>query len=83
MTSLIIWDILFTASWDCSASFLTSSATTANPLPCSPALADSIAAFNARRLVWDEISLIRFTIPSISLDLSPKVFIKFLVFGFY
>ena len=35
----------------CSANFLTSSATTAKPLPCSPALAASIAAFNARRFV--------------------------------
>ena len=34
-----------------SASFLTSSATTANPLPCSPARAASMAAFSARRFV--------------------------------
>lgn len=34
-----------------SASFLTSSATTANPLPCSPALAASIEAFNDSKLV--------------------------------
>jgi hypothetical protein len=33
-----------------SASFLTSSATTANPRPCSPALAASMAAFNAVNL---------------------------------
>ena len=31
---------------------LISAATTANPLPCSPARAASIAAFKARRLVW-------------------------------
>ncbi len=38
--------------WDCSASFRTSSATTANPRPASPALAASMAAFRASRLVW-------------------------------
>ncbi len=36
---------------DCSASFLISSATTANPLPASPALADSIEAFSANKFV--------------------------------
>lgn len=34
-----------------SASCLTSSATTAKPLPCSPARAASIAALSARRFV--------------------------------
>lgn len=29
-----------------------------NPFPCSPALAASIAAFNPRRFVWNEISFI-------------------------
>ena len=43
--------------WVLSASFLTSSATTANPLPCSPALAASIAALRASRFVWSAISL--------------------------
>ena len=43
--------------WVLSASFLTSSATTAN-LPCSPALAASIAAFSASKLVYSTISLI-------------------------
>ena len=42
-------EILQAASLDCSASFLTSSATTENPLPASPALAASIATFRARR----------------------------------
>ncbi len=37
---------------------LTSSATTENPLPASPALAASIAAFKANRLVWSEIAWI-------------------------
>ncbi len=40
------------ASSDCDASFCISDATTANPFPASPALADSIEAFNAKRLVW-------------------------------
>ena len=43
------------ASLDSSASFLTSFATTAKPFPASPALADSIEAFSARRLVCSEI----------------------------
>ena len=40
------------ATWLRSASLRTSAATTAKPLPCSPALAASIAAFKASRLVW-------------------------------
>ncbi len=36
----------------------TSSATTAKPFPCSPALAASTAAFNAKRFVWNAISSI-------------------------
>lgn len=35
----------------CSASFLISSATTAKPFPASPALAASIAALSASKLV--------------------------------
>src|SRR6267142_1235892 len=41
-----------------SASLRTSEATTAKPLPASPARAASIAAFSARRLVCSAISLI-------------------------
>ena len=39
------------ADWLRSASLLTSVATTANPFPCSPALAASIAALSANRFV--------------------------------
>ncbi len=42
----------------CSANFLISSATTEKPLPASPALAASIAAFSARRFVCSDILLI-------------------------
>ncbi|MPN59169.1 hypothetical protein SDC9_206889 [bioreactor metagenome] len=48
--------LIFFADMDVSsASFLISSATTANPRPASPALAASIDAFKAKRLVCDEI----------------------------
>ena len=50
---------------DSSASFLTSSATTAKPLPASPARAASIAAFKARRLVWSAIPAMVSTKPVI------------------
>ncbi len=40
----------------------TSSATTAKPLPASPARAASTAAFRASRLVWKEISSMVLTI---------------------
>ncbi len=53
-------DVFFAASADFAARFLTSSATTANPLPASPALAASTAAFNANILVWNAISSIIF-----------------------
>ncbi|WP_278245295.1 hypothetical protein [Clostridium sp. BL8] len=55
LTSVMVSLILITAAEDCSASFLTSSATTAKPLPCSPALAASMAAFSASKLVWPAI----------------------------
>ena len=54
--------------WVLSASFLTSSATTANPLPCSPARAASIAALRASKFVWSAISLIITMIFFISSD---------------
>ncbi len=55
-----------------SASCRTSSATTANPRPCSPARAASIAAFKARRFVWAAMSSITETILPISADFSPR-----------
>ena len=47
-----------------------SSATTANPLPRSPACAAMIAAFSARRFVWPAISSITRTISPISWERS-------------
>src|SRR3954470_4151216 len=47
------------------ARFLTSAATTAKPLPASPARAASIVALSARRLVWSAMSLISATISPI------------------
>ena len=55
---------------DSSANFLTSSATTAKPLPDSPARAASIAAFSANRFVYSEIDVIIETISSILFDFS-------------
>ena len=54
-TTLLICSV---DSFDWSARTLISSATTANPLPCSPARAASILAFKARRFVWLEIPAI-------------------------
>jgi hypothetical protein len=47
----VIFSISSAFSFDFIAKFLTSSATTANLRPRSPALVDSIAAFNANKLV--------------------------------
>ena len=44
----------------------TSSATTANPFPASPARAASTAAFSASKLVWKAISSMVFTILAVS-----------------
>ena len=46
------------ASAERCARLRTSSATTANPMPASPARAASTAAFSARMLVWNAISSI-------------------------
>lgn len=51
----IISLIFSVSSWVSSASSLTESATTAKPFPCSPALAASIDAFKANRLVCSAI----------------------------
>ncbi len=58
VSSFIIVSISWAELLDCSASFLTSSATTAKPLPCSPALAASIAALRANKLVWSAMLFI-------------------------
>ena len=57
LTSPTISSIVETVSSVCVARSPISEATTANPLPASPALAASILAFNARRFVWEEICL--------------------------
>ena len=55
------------ARWVWVASDFTSLATTAKPLPASPARAASIVAFSASRLVWLAMSVISFRISVISL----------------
>ncbi len=71
----IIFSISLVALVVLSANFLTSSATTANPLPASPALAASIAALRAKRLVWSAISLITVNISPICEELSKSLLI--------
>jgi len=53
-----IFDISSVEFLLCSANFLISSATTAKPFPASPALAASIAAFKANKLVCSVILFI-------------------------
>ena len=57
----ICWLISPVALAVCSASALTSEATTAKPRPASPARAASIVAFSASRLVWPAMVLISST----------------------
>ena len=64
---------------ECSANLRTSSATTANPRPASPALAASMAAFNASKLVCSVMSLMTLMISEISNDRSPSDLIFFAV----
>ena len=54
----VISSICLADSLDCSASFCICEATTANPRPCSPALAASILALSERRLVSSAIDVI-------------------------
>jgi len=65
--------IFLAASPASPANFLTSSATTANPRPASPARAASIAAFRAKRLVCSAIPDIRSTIFPTSWERPSKV----------
>ncbi|MNT32873.1 hypothetical protein D3C72_1687750 [compost metagenome] len=66
--SLIRLLISLAADADLCAKLRTASATTAKPLPCSPARAASTAAFNAKRFVWKAISSITEMISSIFFD---------------
>ena len=75
MTSAIMSVIIFVDLSVSSASFLISSATTAKPLPDSPALAASILAFNESMVVCFDILLIILMI----FDISSEVFDRFLI----
>ncbi len=73
-------DVSFADFWLLAARFLTSSATTAKPFPCSPALAASTAALSARILVWNAISSITLIIFDILFDASFISLIDFNIF---
>ena len=70
LISLTICLISSVDDCDCSASFLISSATTAKPLPLSPALAASILALRESKLVCSVISVIASDMKLILLILS-------------
>ena len=70
LSSLVILVISSVKFFVCSANCLICSATTAKPLPASPALALSIEALSAKRLVWLDI-----------LSIIPAIFSTFLVFS--
>ncbi len=76
---LIISVILLVASFVSSDNWRISSATTANPLPASPALAASIEALSARRFVWLDIDIMLPTISSTSLTFSERRFVALTV----
>src|ERR1700716_1002259 len=59
-----IWPAISSVAFAvCTASDFTSEATTANPLPASPARAASIVALSAKRLVWPALLRITATAP--------------------
>src|SRR6478735_6034223 len=60
-----------------SARRCTSSATTAKPRPASPAAAACMEAFNASTWVRSAIVLMRFTMPVISCERSPRRLMRF------
>ncbi|BAA29580.1 114aa long hypothetical protein [Pyrococcus horikoshii OT3] len=73
ISSVILSMMLFMLSAACllsSANFLISWATTANPLPASPALAASIAAFKANKFVCSAMLVITLVISSMFLLIS-------------
>ena len=74
-TEFICW-ILFAVSRLESARPRISSATTAKPFPASPALAASMLAFNASRLVWLDI----FKISSVKLVTCPTLWLSSIAF---
>ena len=73
--SLISFSISLVEEEERSASFPTSSATTAKPRPCSPARAASIAALRASRLVWSAMSPITPMMPPICSEETAIAFI--------
>ena len=66
------WEIREEVLWEAlavlAASRRTSSATTAKPLPASPARAASTAAFSARMLVWKAMSSMFLMMPRMAAD---------------
>src|SRR6478735_2168991 len=71
--SAICFEISSVAVAVCAASSLTSPATTANPLPASPARAASIVAFSASRLVCSAMDVMTLTTEAISCEEAPSL----------